>query len=156
MRLDVSWQVDTFGLCSFEDPAAALQEMERVTKDGGEILLIEHGRGHYDWLNNILDRNSHRHTARWGCIWNRDIEGIVREAGLEVKSMSRWHFGTTYVIVAAPGRRLGDARREQRLREEEEQRRRAAEGTLGRWWGAWWRGAREARAASTPQGVRAT
>ena len=26
------------------------------------------------------------------------------QAGLEVEHMSRWHFGTTYVIVARPGR----------------------------------------------------
>ncbi len=26
------------------------------------------------------------------------------QAGLEVESVSRWHFGTTYLIVARPGR----------------------------------------------------
>ena len=39
--------VDTFGLCSYEDPVAALREMARVCKRGdqrGRILLIEHGR----------------------------------------------------------------------------------------------------------------
>lgn len=56
--------VDTFGLCSFEDPQAALREMERVCQDQGQILLLEHGRSHYDWLNGILDKNAHRHTAR--------------------------------------------------------------------------------------------
>ena len=25
------------------------------------------------------------------------------QAGLEVESISRWHFGTTYIIVARPG-----------------------------------------------------
>jgi hypothetical protein len=123
-------QVDTFGLCSFEDPVAALQEMERVAKDDGQILLLEHGRSHYDWLNSILDKNSHRHTARWGCIWNRDIEALVRSAGLEVVSLSRWHFGTTYVIVAAPGQRKGDSRRA--LEEAA-----AAKGWVARWLGGW-------------------
>ena len=99
--------VDTFGLCSFEDPVKALQEMERVCKDEGQTLLLEHGRSHYDWLNKILDKNAHRHTARWGCEWNRDIEAIVKEAGLEVVAKSRWHFGTTYMITAKPGLRVG-------------------------------------------------
>lgn len=80
-----------------------------MARDDGQILLLEHGRSHYAWLNAILDKNSHRHTARWGCIWNRDIEAMVRGAGLEIKSLSRWHFGTTYVIVAAPGQRAHEA-----------------------------------------------
>ncbi|EWM25919.1 GDP-L-fucose synthetase [Nannochloropsis gaditana] len=102
---------DTFGLCSFEDPKVALQEMERVCKDDGQILLLEHGRSTYDWLNEILDKNSHRHTARWGCVWNRDIESLCHDAGLEVTSISRWHFGTTYMIHAKPGRREADRRK---------------------------------------------
>lgn len=36
--------VDTFGLCSFDDPVAVLKEMERVCKPDGKILLLEHGR----------------------------------------------------------------------------------------------------------------
>ena len=123
---------DTFGLCSFEDPQQALQEMERVCKDEGEILLLEHGRSHYDWLNAILDKNSHRHTARWGCVWNRDIEKMVLEAGLEVKSMTRWHFGTTYMIHAKPGKREGDRRR----------RVEGGEGKRKGWW-AWLNGGRQ-------------
>ncbi len=95
--------VDTFGLCSFEHPDKVLREMQRVCKPGGQILLVEHGRGHYDWLNNILDSNAVRHAERWGCIWNRDITEMIDKSGMEVKDMSRWHFGTTYVIKGKPG-----------------------------------------------------
>lgn len=36
--------VDTFGLCSFNDPVNVLREMARVAKPDGKILLLEHGK----------------------------------------------------------------------------------------------------------------
>lgn len=35
--------VDTFGLCSYDDPVLVLKEMKRVCKPDGLILLLEHG-----------------------------------------------------------------------------------------------------------------
>ena len=96
--------VDTFGLCSYEDPVAALREMARVCKRGdqrGKILLIEHGRSEsHAWLTNILDKHARPHAAKWGCYWNRDIVGIVKEAGLTIVQRHEFHFGTTQLIVA--------------------------------------------------------
>jgi hypothetical protein len=46
--------------------------------------------------NILLRHGSHR------CIWNRDVEGLLKEAGLEVRSLTRYHFGTTYYIEASP------------------------------------------------------
>ena len=43
--------IDTFGLCSHEDPVRALREMARVTRPGGKILLLEHGRSSWPFLN---------------------------------------------------------------------------------------------------------
>ena len=108
--------VDTFGLCSFEDPVAALREMGRVCRrrsrsrrsvggegDGGRIFLLEHGRSQtHGWLSNILDHFATPHAERWGCYWNRDIVGAVREAGLEIQECRTFHLGTTYYIVATP------------------------------------------------------
>ncbi len=96
--------VDTFGLCSYEDPVQALKEMSRVCKKNGEgkILLIEHGKGTYDWINRTLDRGAQHHACSWGCIWNRDINHLLDAAGLKVTNISRWHFGTTYLIEAEP------------------------------------------------------
>ncbi|BDA41943.1 probable ubiquinone/menaquinone biosynthesis C-methyltransferase Ub at C-terminar half [Coccomyxa sp. Obi] len=94
--------VDTFGLCSHGDPVQALKEMGRLCKPEGRILLLEHGKASPDWLNKWLDEGAHKHLMKWGCQWNRDIESIVKEAGLEIELLSRWHFGTTYVIIARP------------------------------------------------------
>ena len=95
--------VDTFGLCSFNDPVAVLKELQRVCKDDGKILLLEHGRTKkYEGLSRYLDANAERHAKNWGCVWNRDIDDILTQAGLEVESLTTWHFGTTYYAVCKP------------------------------------------------------
>ena len=123
--------VDTFGLCCYRDPVAALQEMARVCKPGrtfmaptgseqptgsvattstarfddgpGHVVLLEHGRGSSSEFNWYLDRWAARHAARWGCWWNRDVADLVRESGsLEVILERSYFFGTLRVIVARP------------------------------------------------------
>ena len=55
------------------------QEMARVCKPDGRILLLEHGKANPEWLNRILNEGAHKHLMKWGCEWNRDIESIVKE-----------------------------------------------------------------------------
>ena len=95
--------VDTFGLCSIEDPVAALREWQRVLAADGEILLLEHGQSSWSWISSFLDRGLGRHVHRFGCFWNRDIAEIVREAGLEIVEESRSNFGTTYYFACRAG-----------------------------------------------------
>jgi methyltransferase OMS1 len=95
--------VDTFGLCSVPDPAAALRAMAAVLAPGGRLILIEHGRTNtWAWLDAQLDAGAAAHAAKWGCEWNRDILQAVAEAGLVVERVSRWHFGSTTVVYARP------------------------------------------------------
>ncbi|AEO64269.1 uncharacterized protein THITE_2110238 [Thermothielavioides terrestris NRRL 8126] len=99
--------IQTFGLCSVADPARLLANMAaKVQPDTGRILLLEHGRGHYDWINRMLDKYAPAHFHKYGCWWNRDIEQLVRQAaqtvpGLEVVSLERpgwFQAGTTFLI----------------------------------------------------------
>ncbi|KAK1767633.1 hypothetical protein QBC33DRAFT_536809 [Phialemonium atrogriseum] len=99
--------LQTFGLCSVSDPAKLLSKMASMVQPGsGRIVLLEHGRGWYDWVNGLLDEYADPHFKRYGCWWNRDIENIVRKAaqkvpGLEVVNIERPLFmqmGTTLVI----------------------------------------------------------
>ena len=74
--------IDTFGLCSFDDPQAVLKEMARVCKPGGKILLLEHGRSHtWDFVTKHLDKHAEQHAANWGCVWNRDLDGLLEKYG---------------------------------------------------------------------------
>ena len=92
--------VQTMGLCSTPQPAQILRNLGSIVKPtGGRILLLEHGRGHYDWLNRILDNRAPGHADQHGCWWNKDIGEIVEESGLEVVEMKRYHFGTTWWFI---------------------------------------------------------
>ncbi|KAK6534506.1 hypothetical protein TWF281_005823 [Arthrobotrys megalospora] len=100
--------IQTMGLCSQKCPVETLRNLEQHCKPGGKILLLEHGRSHYEWLNNILDAYVLDHARNWGCFWNRDISGILEESGLVVTKISRFHLGTTWLIEASPRPRKRD------------------------------------------------
>ncbi|KAG0191473.1 Methyltransferase-like protein 7B [Apophysomyces sp. BC1034] len=78
--------IDTFGLCSCGDPANALITLaESCKSEESRILLLEHGRSHYDWLNRLLDTNVDKHVTRWGCWWNRDLIGLFEQEKVKEK-----------------------------------------------------------------------
>lgn len=80
--------MQNFGLCSVSDPQSLLATMaSKLRPETGRIYLLEHGRGSYDWLNEVIDRFAPSHFARYGCWWNRDIEEIVRKAEKEVPGL---------------------------------------------------------------------
>ncbi|KAH8592443.1 S-adenosyl-L-methionine-dependent methyltransferase [Bisporella sp. PMI_857] len=89
--------VQTMGLCSANDPVALLKNLANLVKEeDGRILLLEHGRGRWAWLNNVLDNSAKGHAEQHGCWWNRDIAEIVKKSGLEVVDGNTWHAGTTW------------------------------------------------------------
>lgn len=99
--------IDTFGLCSYDDPVAVLREMIRLCKNSGTILLLEHGRSKtWSFVTKHLDKHAELHAANWGCVWNRDLDAIISEAfdseTLEIVQLQTFHFGTTYLVVARP------------------------------------------------------
>ncbi|KAI0969553.1 hypothetical protein F4678DRAFT_163789 [Xylaria arbuscula] len=99
--------LQTFGLCSVQDPVALLSLMaSSLQPETGRILLLEHGRSLWDLVNGLLDRGARAHHERFGCWWNRDIEVIVNEAarripGLEILRLERpgWATAGTHVVV---------------------------------------------------------
>ena len=90
--------VDTFGICSFEDPVSALQEMKRVCKPGGHVLLLEHGESDWPWMQSLLARQVSVHVKKFGCYNHRGIEDLIAQAGLTVTQSKRKHWGTIYCI----------------------------------------------------------
>lgn len=92
--------VDTFGLCSFEEPVQVLKEMKRVLKPGGRLLLLEHGNSHWGFMQDMQAKQLDRHVHKYGCYWNREIEELVQEAGLVIQEKERSQLGTVYYIIA--------------------------------------------------------
>jgi SAM-dependent methyltransferase len=81
-------------LCSIEDPAAALGEMARAVKPGGELRFYEHVRS--------LDEGSARWQERIDTVWphlfgnchtSRDTDALIESAGWEVFELRRLHLG---------------------------------------------------------------
>jgi len=77
--------VTTLVLCSVEDPQKVFQEIRRVCKQGGKIVLFEHVRTESASLAALQDVL----TPAWkrlcdGCHLNRDTGRYMREAGINV------------------------------------------------------------------------
>ncbi len=53
--------------------------MAAVCKPGGQLILLQHGKASWDWLNHRLDDEAQAHFVKWGCWWNRDILQLVHE-----------------------------------------------------------------------------
>lgn len=91
--------VETFGLCSHEDPVKALENMKHLLRPGGRIVLLEHGRSTWDMINNHLDFRADKRMKTWACRWNLDIGELIEDAGLDITYEKRVHFGTTWMLV---------------------------------------------------------
>ncbi|TID24834.1 RNA polymerase II transcription factor B subunit 2 [Venturia nashicola] len=93
--------IQTMGLCSTSQPNTLLSSLSSLLRPGGRILLLEHGKSHYEWLNVVLTKSAPGHAARFGCWWNKDIGKICADSGLEVVEIRRpgwWNLGTLWWV----------------------------------------------------------
>jgi ubiquinone/menaquinone biosynthesis C-methylase UbiE len=83
--------VTTWTLCSIPDAQAALAEMRRVLKPGGQYLFIEHGRGRVESTIRWQDRlNPTWKRLTEGCNINRPIDDLVEQAGFQLSSLTEF------------------------------------------------------------------
>lgn len=82
----------TFTLCTIPDWQAALEQMKRVLKPGGNLLFLEHGQspdpGVHKWQNRI--------TPGWkkiagGCHLNRPISDLITETGFHITELENFY-----------------------------------------------------------------
>jgi ubiquinone/menaquinone biosynthesis C-methylase UbiE len=92
--------VSTFTLCTVRDPAAALAQMRRVLKPGGKLFLVEHGRADDPKVQRWQDRlNGLQKILVGGCHLNRDIEAMVRDAGVAFEEIAKHYLADAPKIV---------------------------------------------------------
>jgi len=92
--------VATLVFCSVTDPMRGLNEVRRVLKPGGILLLIEHVRAQGAFaqqLQNIITPVTKRVAGN--CHWNRDTERSVINADFEIESRRDAGGGVQRMIV---------------------------------------------------------
>ena len=95
--------VSTLSTCTFPNPVKALQEIKRVCRPDGLILLLEHGHSNLPWLAKFQDRNEYKHYQEHaGCRWNQDPLDLVQSAGIKVLRSKRNILGMFHSIEAKP------------------------------------------------------
>ncbi len=102
-------------LCSVPDPAAALAELARVIRPGGELRFYEHvisRRPRAASLQRALDSSGVWARAMGGCHTSRDTEAAIARAGFCIESIERFTFHPTLLDLPVAPKILGRARRE--------------------------------------------
>jgi ubiquinone/menaquinone biosynthesis C-methylase UbiE len=94
--------VSSLTTCTFPNPVVALEEMARVCRTDGRILLLDHGRSDRKWLARWQDRRDEPHAKQFGCHWNREPLKLAQQAGLRVVTARRTFFGIFHEIEATP------------------------------------------------------
>ena len=80
--------LSTWTLCTIPDVDAALQELRRVVRPGGQFVFLEHGLSSDPKIARRQHRfNGIQQRVAGGCNLNRPIDRLVREAGFEISVM---------------------------------------------------------------------
>jgi ubiquinone/menaquinone biosynthesis C-methylase UbiE len=86
--------VTTWTMCSIPHASAALAEMRRVLKPGGELLFVEHGRAPEPRVARWQDRlDPLWKTVAGGCHLNRPIAEMISEGGFRFLDLRTGYAG---------------------------------------------------------------
>ena len=86
-------------LCSVADASAALAEIRRVLRPGGELRFFEHVRSTKPWFGLLQDALTPAWSrASGGCHLNRDTGEAIRAAGFDVELLERFFHAPVWFV----------------------------------------------------------
>jgi len=98
--------VSTFVFCSVPDPVLGFQEVRRVCKPDGKVVLLEHMRPENEFLGRLTDLVNPLFVRLWGANLNRRTLENVRRASLEIERVETLApSGLVRLIIARPMKR---------------------------------------------------
>ncbi|MFZ0888617.1 MAG: class I SAM-dependent methyltransferase [Candidatus Binataceae bacterium] len=96
--------VATHVFCTIPNPAAALAELRRVLKAGGELHFVEHVRAPGRWLGAFQDAVDPVSARLFGgCHLNRETIAIFQRAGFRIEHLEQKQAGLTVSGRASAG-----------------------------------------------------
>jgi SAM-dependent methyltransferase len=100
-------------LCSVPDPAAALGELRRALRPGGELRFWEHVRSRNPAFRAVQRGADRLFWTKWigGCRTTRDTEAAIRAAGFHIEWIERRFYSPSLLTVTTAPYILGVARR---------------------------------------------
>ena len=94
--------LSTWTLCTNPDIALALQEVRRVLVPGGQLHFVEHGLAPDAQVRTWQHRlDPIQGVIAGGCHLDRDIRGLLEEAGFEITEVDRFYDSPAPRFLAA-------------------------------------------------------
>ena len=83
--------LSTWTLCTIPDVAAALAELRRVLRPGGELFFLEHGHSPVDKVARRQQRfEPVQKRLAGGCHLTRDIPALIGAAGFDIERVAEF------------------------------------------------------------------